>query len=847
MRRQVRRRRLLLGAAALLAVTGATITGLLVTGELHSKAHAAPGPSIPLRSDALNLVDARTQQLVGRVRSKGFASGVGSIAFSRTAAWVTTANQKLLRVSLHTRRVTRVDDLPWVPGNIAIGGGAVWVTRDQGQEVLRFDPRTGRRAGLLEIRGDPSGANADGIVYANGSLWISRGNSVARVDPRTGHVVNRVAARGRYLLLADGSIFAGDPSTGGIWKIDPTTNGVRHQKLHGWLSGLAVGDGSVWAPVIPDGVVFKLSEDDLSFQASLQAGADPESASFGSGHLWLANTAENAVSRLDDISGGRRELHSQARPTTAIYHDGLVWTAAAASPAPLPPVKGEVLRVSTPTDSAIDPDPIGGKYQVRQLMYATCANLLYYPDSAGPAGTHLRPEIAAAMPTVSADGRTYTFRIRPGYRFSPPSGEAVTASTFRHTLERSLFPKNAQNSAGPQLVSDIEGAPAYEAGKIAHVSGIKAHGNVLAITLVKPAGDFLTRLSMFAFCPVPTTTPIYRPGFTDAPIPSAGPYYIQSIQSDRTVLERNPYYPGPRPRRAERIVYTNDTPTPTAIALANEGELDLLPHDFDNTTPLFAPGQALDQRTGPRSAAARAGRQQFYPYDTPIIDALVFNTSRPLLRDVRLRRAVNDVLDRRALAAAYADTPVADIVPPAVPGFGSHLYPVTPPDVATARRLAGPRRRHAVIAFCGDARLLRLAAIVRTDLARIGITASVIQCPKEEGDADLLFATFGSPDLEPDPASFVDWARGSRAYGSPVGPGPWRAASFRREVSRAEALRGQGRLTTYRRIDAQLSRMAPLAVFGGYVWGEYVSPKVGCRLQQAEFGFFDLGALCKPG
>jgi hypothetical protein len=40
--------------------------------------------------------------------------------------------------------------------------------------------------------------------------------------------------------------------------------------------------------------------------------------------------------------------------------------------------------------------------------------------------------------------------------------------------------------------------------------------------------------------------------------------------------------------------------------------------------------------------------------------------------------------------------------------------------------------------------------------------------------------------------------------------------------------------------------MAPLAVFGSYVWGEYLSPKVGCRVQQAEFGFLDLGKLCKP-
>src|SRR5207247_6552564 len=128
----------------------------------------------------------------------------------------------------------------------------------------------------------------------------------------------------------------------------------------------------------------------------------------------------------------------------------LVWTAAAPAPKPLPPIKGEQLRVSTPTDTAVDLDPMGGKGSVQQLMYATCSNLLYYPDSAGAEGTQLRPEIAAAMPTLSPDGRTYTFRIRHGYRFSPPSGEAVTARTFQHTLERSLHPKTVY-SAAPSL------------------------------------------------------------------------------------------------------------------------------------------------------------------------------------------------------------------------------------------------------------------------------------------------------------------------------------------------------------------------------------------------------------
>jgi hypothetical protein len=40
-------------------------------------------------------------------------------------------------------------------------------------------------------------------------------------------------------------------------------------------------------------------------------------------------------------------------------------------------------------------------------------------------------------------------------------------------------------------------------------------------------------------------------------------------------------------------------------------------------------------------------------------------------------------------------------------------------------------------------------------------------------------------------------------------------------------------------------REAPLAVYGNFVSVEYFSPKVGCKVFQAEYRTVDLGALCK--
>jgi ABC-type transport system substrate-binding protein len=673
-------------------------------------------------------------------------------------------------------------------------------------------------------------------------------------------VLHRIPAPAQRVVYGDGALWTENPGDGRIAKIDPEANRVvAPQKLHGWLSDLAVGGGSVWTSVVPDGDVFRLSEEDLAVQRPLSAGPDPEQISFGGGRLWIANAAANAVSSLEQVSGKRQQFTTSAQPKTAAYHAGLIWTAASAAPRPLPAIAGQVLRISTPTDTAVDPDPMGGKGSVEQFMYATCASLLAYPDASGSAGAQLRPEIAAALPTVSNSGRTYTFRVRPGFRFSPPSNEPVTAETFRHTLERSLAPTNPY-SAGPNWVSDIAGVSAYRAHTADHITGVRVRGNTLTITLVKPAGDFLTRLSMFAFCPVPMSVPVHEKGFTTKPIPSAGPYYIKWFDEHRTVLERNPNYHGDRPRKSARIIFTNDVPTPQAVTLADEGKIDVLPQDFDFTTPLLNPYDVLDRRSGAGSPAARHEKQQYFSYPAPLTDYVVLNAGRPLLRDVRLRRAVNYAIDRKALARAFADAPADQIVPPAVPGFRpGRVYPLDAPDVTVARRLSGGHIRHAVLYWCGsDERQRALAAIIRADLARIRIRVSFDPAPQchERYDAralraDLIlfnaayqFSAVGSQERDPQP--FLDHALSTDGrYGSALGPGPWTRRAFRQRLARASVLRGESRRRAYAELVGELTRAAPFAVYGSFVWSEYFSPRIGCKVFQGEYGFADLGALCK--
>jgi ABC-type transport system substrate-binding protein/tRNA A-37 threonylcarbamoyl transferase component Bud32/streptogramin lyase len=845
-RRRRHGRRAVIVAAALLAAAAAAAAGILLSRAEPARRRGLP--TLPLHANALNLIDARSPRLT---RTVGYGTRLAAsfpavdVSFTKRSAWLLlVGKQRLVRYDLATRKPAGVVGLPWQPGSrMVAGGGSIWVTQDGGSSVWGIDARTGKVRRRFSFAGD----SGTGIAYGDGSLWLARAPGIVRVDPDTGDIISRVSTPGqpgatRWLTFGDGALWMVRGDNGLVLKVDPATNKIAHETpLHGYASDLALGDGFVWVSIVPDGIAFKLTEDDLSVQGSSKIGPDPERISAGDGYLWIANTAAKTVSRLTLASGSRTSYATHSEPTTVAYHGHLVWTGAAAEPSPLPPLSGQELRISTPgqsfdTDSAHAGGPLSEQY-----LYATCANLLDYPDSSGQDGTQLRPEIAEAMPTVSNGGRTYTFRIRPGFRFSPPSNEPVTAQTFRHTIERTLAPDQQH---GWPFGGDIAGAAAYSAGNAQHISGIAVRGNSLSITLVRRSGDFLTRISMPNFCPVPlekSTSP-------SGAIASAGPYYVSASSSDRIVLVRNPNYKGNRPRRSARIVYTSYIPTPQAVALTDKGEVDYLPSDFDNYSLLTA-GGLLDGRYGPRSAAARAGDQRYYREPIPMIDDLVFNARRPLFHNARLRRAVNFALNRRALSAAFYDDPYDQLLPPGVPGRHTRPFYPLEPNLATARRLAGRHARHAVLYACTPQP--RVTAIVRENLARIGIAVSIVESTRcleghdpQSDRADLVLSGLGLGPADRDPTPFFDMAIDG-AYNFPTpGPGPWTSRSFQTRLKRARALRGAAHVAAYAKLQDELMREAPIAVFGSFVAPEYFSPKVGCKVFQAEYRVADLGQLC---
>jgi peptide/nickel transport system substrate-binding protein len=454
------------------------------------------------------------------------------------------------------------------------------------------------------------------------------------------------------------------------------------------------------------------------------------------------------------------------------------------------------------------------------------------------------------MPALSADGKTYMFTIRPGYRFSPPSNAAVSAATFEHTIERSLNPK-LKPWVGP-YVTDIVGEKAYIKGKASHISGITARRKTLTIKLTRPAGDFPTRIALPAFCAVPIDTPMHP---TERPIPSAGPYYVFShVPGVQTILRRNPNYSGPRLRRPHEIVYTTGFSTSQSVTRVLAGQTDYVPDAGGSTSWV-----KVNSRYGALSSAARAGHQRVFINLVPAgtVDALTLNTSRPLFANARLRRAVNYAIDRQALArlggygpvsGALTAIPTDHYLPEGIPGYRrTELYPMKG-DLRVARRLAGNRRRSAVMYTCDFKVCLQEAQVVKSNLAAIGITVEVQTFPMSQAlDRELK-------KVEPYDIGLSTW-RMDYPDGFDVlnlnldGNLRLNEAHFddplwNRRLEAAAHLSGEVRARAYARLDVDLARRAaPWVPFMQETWLNLFSARIGCQTYQPVYGM-DLATLC---
>jgi peptide/nickel transport system substrate-binding protein len=494
------------------------------------------------------------------------------------------------------------------------------------------------------------------------------------------------------------------------------------------------------------------------------------------------------------------------------------------------------------------------------IEYATCAKLLNYPDSGAPRGALLEPEVARGMPAISADGRTYTFHLRDDYFFSPPSGVRLTAAHFKWAIDRAL--NRQMNSPAQPFFSDIVGAADVIAGTANSVSGVVADGNTLAITLERPAGDFLSRLATPFACPLPLDVSVDPDGI-EAPVPSAGPYYVdQWVRNQEVVLKENPNYRGVRPHYFDQIHYGIGLPLETIKERIDQGAADW----GDIPSSAYA---ELNTRFGPCAPTATPTRQRYLCFPAPTVLYLAMNHDRPLfggggsLGNVALKQAVNFAIDRTALIeqrGVNAGRPTDQLLPFDLPGFRDvDIYPFRP-DLARARQLAGctgdtpdtcPQRQG--VFYCSNrAPAPQQCQIVQSNLREIGLELEIKLFPRavqfelagRRGEPfDLTLEGWHSNYL--DSYDFVSLVDGTTIRpANNVNFSYFNDPIFNGRIAAANALAGEARATAFAELDEDLMRdAAPWAPYGVPNDRYYFSDRIGCQTYSPAYTI-DLAALC---
>ena len=164
--------------------------------------------------------------------------------------------------------------------------------------------------------------------------------------------------------------------------------------------------------------------------------------------------------------------------------------------------------------------------------------LTAFNQVSGLAGAQLVPDLATSLPAPTDGGRTYTFLLRPGIRYS--NGRPVQATDFRSTFERYY----ALGSSATDYDGIVGGAQCRKHPKRCDLSrGIVADDGAHTVTfhLIRPDPDFLYKLAFPSAYVLPGGTP-RRPAGTH-PLPATGPYMIATYRPGRLLrFVRNPFF-----------------------------------------------------------------------------------------------------------------------------------------------------------------------------------------------------------------------------------------------------------------------------------------------------------------
>jgi len=425
-----------------------------------------------------------------------------------------------------------------------------------------------------------------------------------------------------------------------------------------------------------------------------------------------------------------------------------------------PPVSGGTLLVSFKDDlKTLDP-AIGYDTDSWSIERAIYNGLLDYKGFT----TQLQPDIAASMPTVSADGKTYTFILRKDVKFS--NGRAVTADDFKYSWERMLDPKTAGPMTGGPFWGSVHGAQDFFNGAATQISGIKVvDPYTLEVDLDSPNQSFLNIVAMpFGFVIPKEAVAAAGSDFAHKPVGTGAFILDKWTPGQIMVLKKNPNYFGTKPYLDEVDAQIGLTPEVGYLQMQNN-QLDITQPDL--TIPS---AQYISLSTNPnwKNRILR----------TPNVDIwyLAMNVNMKPFDNKLVRQAFNYVVNKANQVKILNGRGVVNngIQAPPMPGYVPNYNPLgldaDGQNVQKAQALltqAGYDASHPfppqdLVYTKASADSDRLAAAIQQDFKQVGVTLNL---------KGLAFNAFldvtGKPNTTalsynawlqdfPDPSDFID-------------------------------------------------------------------------------------------
>jgi peptide/nickel transport system substrate-binding protein len=329
------------------------------------------------------------------------------------------------------------------------------------------------------------------------------------------------------------------------------------------------------------------------------------------------------------------------------------------TPAQGTPQKGGTLTIVASSAFGVADPAQNYTLEEWQFLIDTHDGLVQFKRVGGAAGTQLVPDLAESIPQPTDGGKTYTFTIRKGIKFS--DGTTMKPSDFVTTFERQF------TVPGPtSFYSGIVGADQCKASGCDLSQGVVADDSAYTLTihLTAPDPEFLDKLALPFVYVVPGNT---SPKLTGNNVPpGTGPYMWKSYDPNKEmVLVRNPYFKvwnadAQPPGYPDSIVEKYGLQVSDEVTQVENGQAD----------------EVYDGDTIPSDRLNELGTKYAKQVHLNALTAdwyMALNTKTPPFNNLQARQAINYAFDRGAAVKLAGGSslavPTCQVLPPNFPGY----------------------------------------------------------------------------------------------------------------------------------------------------------------------------------